>query len=436
MKITIFGTGYVGLVTGACLANVGHEILCVDIDAEKIERLKKGEITFFEPGLQELVLRNKERGRIFFSTNVEEGVNFGEVIFNCVGTPSKNDGSADLSAVFSVAESVGKYAKEYKVLVNKSTVPPGTARRCHDIILSINPSSEAEVVSNPEFLAEGKAVHDFTHPDKIVIGAKSEKPFHYLKKAYTGRVRTYIPTLETDWETAEMIKYANNSFLATKISFINEIANICDKVGADVKLVAQAMGLDYRINPRFLNPGVGYGGSCFPKDVRALIHTARERGYEPRFLDEVNSLNERQKKLLQQKVQDFFGTITGKTFTVWGASFKPKTSDVREAPALVLIKDLLEQGAKVNVYDPIALHEAKQALKANDPNLRFSNSVVDSVKGSSGIFLVTEWDEFRAVNFAELGKEMLEKVLFDGRNIYEPELVREEGFEYFGVGRR
>lgn len=382
------------------------------------------------------MLRNKERGRLTFSTDVKEGVSFGEVIFNCVGTPSREDGSADLSAVFSVAESVGKYAQEYKVLVNKSTVPPGTAQRCHDLIVSVNPSSPVEVVSNPEFLAEGKAVHDFTHPDKIVVGAKSDRPFHYLKKVYTGRVRTYIPTLETDWGTAEMIKYANNSFLATKISFINEIANICDRVGADVKLVAQAMGLDYRINPRFLNPGVGYGGSCFPKDVRALIHTAREQGYEPQLLDEVHSLNERQKKMLQYKAERFFGKdLTGRTFSVWGVSFKPKTSDVREAPALVLIKDLLERGATVKVYDPIAMHEAKLIFK-NESNVYFSDSIINSVNDSSGIFLVTEWDEFRAVNFAELGKEMKEKVLFDGRNIYEPELVREEGFEYFGVGRQ
>lgn len=418
------------------MANLGHHILCVDIDAEKIKRLEQGIIPFFEPGLQDLVLRNKERGRLSFTINVQDGVNFGEVIFNCVGTPSREDGSADLSAVFSVAESVATYARGYKILINKSTVPPGTAQRCDEIIKSINPVSEVEVVSNPEFLAEGKAVYDFSHPDKIVVGAKSDKPFHYLKKVYTGRVRTYIPTLETDWETAEMIKYANNSFLATKISFINEIANICDKVGADVKLVAQAMGLDYRINPRFLNPGVGYGGSCFPKDVRALIHTAQVKGYEPHLLKEVNSLNERQKKLLQQKAELFFGkNLAGRTFSVWGVSFKPKTSDVREAPALVLIKDLLDRGATVKVYDPIAMPEAKQIFKEYDA-IHFSDSISNSVTDSSGIFLVTEWDEFRAVNFAELGTQMKEKIIFDGRNIYEPELVLEEGFRYFGVGRR
>jgi len=251
MKISIFGTGYVGLTTGACLANLGHDVVCVDVDAEKIERLNRGEITFYEPGLKEVVLRNKEKGNLLFTTNFEEGIRFREAIFNCVGTPSLKDGSADLSYVFKVAEQVGKFAEGYKVLINKSTVPPGTARKCSELIKKTNPESQIELVSNPEFLKEGNAVYDFNHPDKIVVGAQSSRAYSLLRKIYTGRVRTYIPVLETDWETAEMIKYANNSFLATKISFINEIANICDTVGADVKLVAQAMGMDYRISPNF-----------------------------------------------------------------------------------------------------------------------------------------------------------------------------------------
>lgn len=434
MRISCIGTGYVGLVTGACLADLGHEILCVDIDEEKIERLKKGEIPFYEPGLKSLVLRNKEKGRLNFTTKGEEGVKFGEVVFNCVGTPSQGDGSANLDYVFKVAEDVGKFADSYKLLINKSTVPPGTARKCSEIIKNINPDSQVEVVSNPEFLKEGAAIHDFNHPDKIVVGAKSEKAFSLLRKVYTGRVRTYIPVLETNWETAEMIKYANNSFLATKISFINEIANICDKTGADIKLVSQAMGMDYRISPKFLNAGVGYGGSCFPKDVRALIATAGNFDYDARLLKEIDNLNERQKSFLLRKIKERFGDdLKGKVLTVWGLSFKPKTDDMREAASLVLIDELLELGVRINVYDPVAMEEARKIF---GDKLIYCNSMRESVEGSEGIVLVTEWDEFRNVNFLELGRKMKSKVLFDGRNIYEPGIIKEEGFEYIGVGRK
>ncbi len=436
MKISIFGTGYVGLVTGACLADLGHEILCVDIDEAKIKTMENGEIPFYEPGLKELVTRNKTKGRLKFTTNVCLAVEFAEAIFNCVGTPGKADGSADLSYVFSVAESLARFASGYKVLINKSTVLPGTAKRCDEIIKQINPHSEVEIVSNPEFLAEGKAVYDFTHPDKIVVGAKSSKAFSLLRKIYTGRVRTYIPIVETDWETAEMIKYANNSFLATKISFINEIANICDLTGADVKMVAQAMGMDYRINPRFLNSGIGYGGSCFPKDVRALARAAEEKGYNPNLLREVDRLNERQKLYPLNKIREKFGEdLQGRIFTIWGLSFKPKTSDIREAPSLVLIKELLRLGAKLQLNDPAAMPEVK-AVFGNNEAIAYCENLSDSVRGSSAIILVTEWDEFRNAPFAELGKEMACQVLFDGRNIYEPEIVHEEGFEYFGVGRK
>ena len=276
MNISVFGTGYVGLVTGACLSNLGHKVLCIDIDKEKVEKLKNGVIPFYEPGLENLVKRNKGKERLAFSTDVKEGVEFADIIFNCVGTPGKKDGTANLSYVLGVAENVGKFANGDKILINKSTVPPGTARKSQEVIEGTNPIHSIDVVSNPEFLAEGKAVHDFTHPDKIVVGAKNARAFSLLRKVYTGRVRTYIPFLETNWETAEMIKYANNSFLATKISFINEMANICDRVGADVKLISQAIGMDYRICAKFLNPGVGYGGSCFPKDVRALIRRVHE----------------------------------------------------------------------------------------------------------------------------------------------------------------
>ncbi len=434
MNITIFGTGYVGLVTGASLANLGHTILCVDVDAAKIALLEQGEIPFYEPGLKELVLKNKEKKRLFFTTSPQQGAEFGEVFFNCVGTPSREDGSADLSYVFSVAETVAKYAQGYKVLINKSTVPPGTARACAKLVQTRTPESQVEVVSNPEFLKQGNAVYDFNHPDKIVVGARSEKAFAILRKVYHGLVKMYIPFLEMDWENAEMVKYANNSFLATKISFINEIANISDRVGADITVIAKAIGMDYRIGSKFLNAGIGYGGSCFPKDVRALIHVAQEKNYRSGLLQEVDALNERQKKVLFHKVSDYFsGNIAGKTLTLWGLSFKPKTSDTREAPALVLIDDLLAAGAVLRVYDPVAMEEVKAKMGVK---ITYCNSIHESVQGSSAILLVTEWDEFRNVSFAELGKDMQHRIIFDGRNIYEPELVREEGFEYCGVGKR
>jgi len=433
MNITIVGSGYVGLVSGACLANLGHKILCLDIDEKKIEMLKSGKVPFYEPGLQNLILKGVERGRLKFTTNSEEAIKFGEVIFNCVGTPGREDGSADLKYIFSVAETVSKYAEGYKIMINKSTVPPGTAKKCQEIILAENSDSLVEIVSNPEFLKEGAAVYDFMHPDKIVIGAKTDRAKHLVRKVYTGLVRTYIPFLETDWETAEMIKYANNSFLATKISFINELANICDGVGADIKILSQAMGLDYRISPKFLNPGIGYGGSCFPKDVRALVNSASKKGYDANLLREVDLLNERQKHSFVKKIVSRFGTdLSGKTFSIWGLSFKPKTSDIREATSLVMIDELTKLGAAVKVYDPIAMDEVK--LEVGN-KVTYCDSVSETVVGSSAVILCTEWDDFRNVNFSELNG-MVEKVVFDGRNIYEPEFMQEDGFEYYGVGRR
>ncbi|MBI2573140.1 nucleotide sugar dehydrogenase [Candidatus Woesearchaeota archaeon] len=433
-NITVFGTGYVGLVTGASLAAMGHKVLCYDIDANKIQRIELDEIPFYEPGLKDLVHKGREKGTLRFTTDLIEAVSFGGVIFNCVGTPSKDDGGADLQYVFAVARNVAQHAQGYKVLINKSTVPPGTAAACMSLIRGVNPAAQVDVVSNPEFLKEGSAVHDFSHPDKIVIGTPSIKAAQIVRRVYMGRVRAYIPVIETDWATAEMIKYANNSFLATKISFINEIANICDRTGADVKLVAQAMGLDYRISPKFLNPGVGYGGSCFPKDVKALAYTARQKNLDPVLLDAVHTLNENQKHVLIAKVVERFGkSLEGHTFSVWGLSFKPKTSDMRDAPSLVIIDDLLSLGARVVVYDPIAMHETKMIM---GDKIVYAHSAEDCVIGSSGILLVTEWDEFWTMRFDEIGKKMKHQVLFDGRNIYEPELVREDGFEYYGIGRK
>lgn len=370
-----------------------------------------------------------------FSPSAEEGVRFGEVIFNCVGTPSNEDGSANLEYVFSVATEIGKYIDNYKVVVNKSTVPPGTARKTAEIISENNKNGMPfEVVSNPEFLREGNAIRAFNYPDKIVVGTNSEKALAIMRKVYSGRLRTYLPIVETDWETAELIKYANNAFLATKISFINEIANICDHTGADVKIVAMALGLDYRISPRFLNPGVGYGGSCFPKDVKALIKTAHEKSYHAKLLEEVDALNERQKRLIVAKIKERFNQdLKGKKFGVLGLSFKPKTNDMREAPSTNIINELLAHGAVLQVYDPCAMEDAKRIF--ND-KIKYCNSAEEVAQDSHGLILVTEWDEFRGLNFNELGKTMKEKVIFDGRNIYEPELVKDEGFEYLGMGRK
>ena len=433
MKISIFGTGYVGLVTGASLANLGHDVLCVDIDQKKIDLINSGEMPFYEPGLKELVLKNKENKRITFSTDIEKAVHFAEAIFNCVGTPMKEDGSADLSYVFEVVKSVVKYSDQYKLLINKSTVPPGTAKKCQELITITNPNAEIDVASNPEFLKQGNAVYDFNHPDKIVVGAQSEKAFQLMRKVYHGLIKTYMPIIETNWETSEMIKYANNSFLATKISFINEIANICNKVGADVKTVSKAIGKDYRISPKFLNAGIGYGGSCFPKDVQALINTAKSYSYQPQFLQQVEELNERQKTILVPQIIDKLKEINGNQVTIWGLTFKPKTSDLRGATSLKIIEELITNGFKVNIYDPIALEEVRTIFS---DKVTYSNSVKDSVVNSNLIVLVTEWDEFRNVDFSELGKSMKTKILFDGRNIYEPETLKENGFEYYGVGRK
>src|SRR3989344_620987 len=336
MKITIFGVGYVGLTSGACLANLGHTVLCVDVDENKINSLKAGKVPFHEPGLQELMDQNVKKGKLSFGTSAEEGVKFGEVIFNCVGTPSMADGSANLEYVYAVAKTVGEHINGYKIIVNKSTVPPGTARKTAEIISTHNQKGfPFDVVSNPEFLREGNAIRAFNYPDKIVVGTSSEKALTIMRKVYSGRMRTYLPIVETDWETAELIKYANNSFLATKISFINEIANICDRTGEDIKIISMALGLDYRISPRFLNPGVGYGGSCFPKDVKALIKTAHQKGYHAKLLEEVDALNERQKKMIVTKIKERFDhDLRGKSFSVLGLSFKPKTNDMREAPSI------------------------------------------------------------------------------------------------------
>tara|TARA_Y100000310_G_scaffold345575_1_gene466791 strand:+ start:7582 stop:8910 length:1329 start_codon:yes stop_codon:yes gene_type:complete len=441
MNIAIFGTGYVGLVTGACLAKLGHTVICVDIDENKIAQVSKGIIPFFEPGLSELVRSTTDKEKLFFTTDAKSAIEKAEVIFNCVGTPQHENGKANLTYVKNVARTVATFSKGKKILVNKSTVPPGTAKTCQNLIIETNPSSEVEVVSNPEFLKEGAAIHDFTHPDKIVIGTRvsenAEFARNQLRKVYLGRTRMYIPFLETTLETAEIIKYANNAFLATKISFINELANICDTVEADVKVAAQAMGMDYRISPKFLNAGIGYGGSCFPKDVRALVNKAREKGYEAKLLDQVDKTNESQKHQIVEKIKSHFNdNLQDKTFAILGLSFKPKTSDMRESPSLTIIPELIKFGAKIRAYDPIAINEAKESIPTDlHKNISFCESTKDAIQGSNAIVLLTEWDEFRSLNFREISSIVKERVIFDGRNIYEPEIVIEEGFKYVGMGR-
>ncbi len=430
MNITVVGSGYVGLVTAASLANLGHDVLCFDTDAEKTAQVQKGEIPFYEPGLKELLQRNVEKGRLRVTVDEQLAISFGDVLFNCVGTPQNGDGSANLAFVDEVLKAVQKHTARYTVFVNKSTVPPGTARKCQELLRSAN--AAIDVVSNPEFLKQGNAVYDFNHPDKIVIGASTERAFQVMRKVYHGLLKTYIPLMEMDWETAEMTKYANNAFLATKISFINEIANICSLAGADVKVVAKAIGMDQRIGPKFLNAGIGYGGSCFAKDVKALAAFAEHKKYNPVLLQAVDAVNRKQKEALLPAITDALKKVDGDTVSLWGLSFKPKTSDLREAPSQVLMQHLLERGIHVKAYDPVAAAEAQKAY----PAVEYCSSIEDSVQGSYAIILATEWDEFRNVNFAELGKKMKAKIIFDGRNIYDPEMVREEGFEYHGVGRK
>jgi len=432
MKISVIGTGYVGLTTGACLANLGYDVLCMDVIKDKIDQLKQGILPFYEPGLNELASKNIKNKRLTFTTDPKEAVEFGTIIFNCVGTPSKDDGSANLDYVYAVAKSVGEHINGYKIVVNKSTVPPGTARKVYEIIKEHAPDAEFDVVSNPEFLKEGAAIHDFFKPDKIVIGTTSDKATTTMQELYSGLMRPYLPVIITNWETAELIKYANNTFLVTKISMINELANIAERVGADIKTIAKSLGADYRISPRFLNAGVGYGGSCFTKDVKALHHLAQQHGYNAKLVKEINELNIRQKYVLVEKILNHFGNdLTNKTIAIWGLSFKPKTSDIRDAPAITIIKKLLEHGAKINAYDPEANHPTKEAI----PEITLCENAYEAATNSDAVVLVTEWDEFRNLDMKRVKTLMKGDVLFDGRNIYNPEKKKRLGFSYHGIGR-
>lgn len=436
MKISIVGTGYVGLVTGTCFAEVGLEVTCIDIDSKKIEDLKKGILPIYEPGLEEMVLRNLENKRLNFSTHLGASIQDSDVAFIAVGTPPDEDGSADLKHVLGVAREIGENMQHYCVVVTKSTVPVGTAKKVHDEItkaLEKRPENiEFDVASNPEFLKEGAAVMDFLKPDRIVIGVESERAQRILQKLYHPFTLNGHPLIMMDIPSAEMTKYAANSMLATKISFMNDIANLCELLGADVNMVRKGIGTDPRIGNKFIYPGVGYGGSCFPKDVKALISTGEENQYDLKVLKAVEEVNQRQKGVLYKKMKERFGSdLAGKTVAVWGLSFKPKTDDMREAPALVLIDQLIDEGANVKAYDPVAMHEAKRLL---DGKVEFGTSPYDVLDGSDFLAIVTEWSEFRSPDFEKVGALLKEKIIFDGRNIYDLDDVKEHGFEYHGIG--
>ncbi len=436
MKISVIGIGYVGLVTGTCFAESGIDVTCVDIDETKIENLKKGIVPIYEPGLEEILDRVVKKGRLRFTTDIAANLKDSEVAFIAVGTPPDEDGSADLKHVLAVASDIGKYMEDYLVVVTKSTVPVGTAKKVKEAVQQALDTRDADiefdVVSNPEFLKEGAAVNDFLKPDRIVIGVESVKAEEIMKRLYKPFLLNGHPIIFMNIPSAEMTKYAANAMLATRISFMNEIANLCEIVGADVNLVRQGIGSDPRIGPKFIYPGIGYGGSCFPKDVKALIKTAVQHDYDMRILNAVEAVNEDQKSLLFEKVRTYFNDeLKGKTIAIWGLSFKPETDDMREAPSLVIIDKLLESGCQVKGYDPQAMREAKRIL---GDKIEYSKDQYEALIDADCLMLLTEWHEFRYPNFKVIAKLMKRKVIFDGRNIYDRKEMKEFGFEYFCIG--
>ena len=436
MKIAIVGTGYVGLVTGTCFAEVGMNVTCIDIDQNKIDNLHKGILPIYEPGLDEMVNRNVEKKRLHFSTNLAEAIQGAEVVFIAVGTPPDEDGSADLKYVLAVASSIGKHAQHPMVVVTKSTVPVGTAEKVRgalkEELLKRKSDLEIYVASNPEFLKEGAAIEDFMKPDRIVVGVDNPKAEELIRKLYKPFLMNGHPIYFMDIPSAEMTKYAANAMLATKISFMNDIANLCEIMGADVNMVRKGIGSDTRIGTKFIYPGVGYGGSCFPKDVKALIKTANENKYNMRVLTAVEEVNENQKEVLFNKVKNHFkGDLKGKKFALWGLSFKPKTDDMREAPSLVIIEKLLKEGASVVAYDPVAMHEAQRMI---GDTITYSLDMYDSLNNADALLIVTEWPEFRVPDFEEIGKRLNEKTLFDGRNIFDFQDMKKLGYNYYCVG--
>ena len=439
MRVTLFGTGYVGLVSGACLADVGNRVLCVDIDEGKIARLERGEIPIFEPGLEPLVAENRQAGRLRFTTSAAEGVEQGDILFIAVGTPPDEDGSADLSHVLAVARSIGQHLSRYAVIVDKSTVPVGTAEKVRAVIAAELDRRGVEVpfdvVSNPEFLKEGAAVEDCMRPDRIVIGSDSQRAVEALMRLYAPFTRNHARFVVMDVRSAELTKYAANAMLATKISFMNEIACIAEQVGADVEMVRVGIGSDPRIGYSFIYPGIGYGGSCFPKDVRALRSTARGSGCAPTLLDAVEAVNERQKGRLFAHIRRHFdGQLQGRCFALWGLSFKPNTDDMREAPSRVLLEQLWDAGARVRAYDPAAQDEARR-LYGGREDLVLCDSAYAALEGADALIVVTEWKAFRSPDFDRVRGLLAAPVLFDGRNVYDPAEVEEAGIAYYGMGR-
>lgn len=433
MKIAVVGTGYVGLVSGTCFAETGNDVVCVDIDAAKVERMRLGQVPIYEPGLQVLFERNTKQGRLHFTTDLAQGVKDAEIIFLALPTPPGADGAADLSFVLKVAADLSKIITDYKVIVDKSTVPVGTAEKVHAVLAEHLDEGLFDVVSNPEFLREGVAVDDFMKPDRVVIGAETEKAKMLMGRLYAPFVRQGNPVYYMDLRSAEMTKYAANSYLATRISFMNEIANLCDKLGANVDMVRQGMGSDTRIGKRFLFPGVGYGGSCFPKDVQALAKAADGSDYDFKILNAVMDVNARQKKVLSEKIINYYGgDLTGKTIGIWGLAFKPNTDDIREAPALSIIDDLLAAGAQIKAFDPEATANV-QAIY-ND-KITFCEAGYDAIDGADALAVITEWQVFRTPDFDRVKALLKAPVVFDGRNVYDPEQMTDLGFHYESIGR-
>lgn len=436
MHIAVIGTGYVGLVCGAGLADFGMKVTCVDKDEEKIKLLNQGKIPIYEPGLEALVKKNQKANRLFFTSNLEEAVKNSLVIFICVGTPPNSDGSADLSQIKEVALALAEVIDDYKVIVTKSTVPVGTNRWIKSLIDEHKKNNVTiDIISNPEFLREGRAVEDFMHPDRVIIGGESAYAIAIIKDIYRPLYLAETPFIITNLETAELIKYASNAFLATKITFINEIANFCEKIGADITVVAKGMGLDPRIGSKFLNPGPGFGGSCFPKDVKALIHQGRLYNSPFKILEAVIEVNEKQKLRAIEKLEQLIGDLKDKTIGVLGLSFKPDTNDVRESPALSIVPKLIELGAKVKVFDPVAIEEFKKAIKHLNLPIEYSTTAYECAENADALVILTEWNEFRFLDLQQIKKLMKTPALVDMRNIYEPSILKKLGFKYTGIGR-
>ena len=433
MKIAVVGTGYVGLVTGTCFSETGNQVTCVDIDKNKIDMLNNGQLTIYEPGLDTLFERNIKHGRLEFTTNLSEGIKGAKIIFLALPTPPGEDGSADLKYVLKVADDLGPLLEDYTIIVDKSTVPVGTAEKVRERIAA-NAKVEFDVVSNPEFLREGVAVEDFMKPDRVVIGTSSERAKEVMEQLYAPLVRQGNPVLFMDERSAELTKYAANSFLATKITFMNEIANICELVGADVDMVRIGIGTDSRIGKRFLFAGIGYGGSCFPKDVQALVKSSQDVNYDFKILNAVEEINQKQKTKLLKKLKDFFdGDLKGKTIAVWGLAFKPYTDDIREAPALITIKELLNMGAKVQAYDPEAMENVRKVM---GEQITLCTDEYDALRNADALLIMTEWPEFRTPSWEKIDTTLKNKVIFDGRNLYETYLMKKLGFKYISIGRQ